>query len=421
MKRTHQHTYGLLLLFFVALFYPGMLSGQTDHISNEEITRLLKEQGLEDIAVRHDPDTWHITYSDNVYRGPVRGIFETFCLLLHEGKLTGDISLLIQENQLPQIVCNVSREMTETYRNHEITLEQLMASVQISYQTDEAWRLLKDIKKENRSAGKIDVILYPQVTLNNAWLDKLYGTILNIAPALEVGLWKGASFTGQVIFPVWNNMKGEMDYVRPGMLLFRQQYRFPKNVFVEVNAGNFNADRLGVDVNAFYKTTNDRWSGGVSAGITGSSTFYSGKWEVSRWKRPTGSVYLGYNEPVYNLQFDIKAQRYIFGDYGVRFDCTRHFGEVSIGFYAMYSGGESNGGFHFALPLPGKKRMNRRAVRIGIPEYFDWEYEAQNGGTYADERLGRYYETRPDENRSQRYYNPSYMKGMLMKLAAGSR
>jgi hypothetical protein len=417
MKKTHKPIYGFLLLFFVALFYPGILSGQTNKVSDEEITHLLKKKGLEDIAVWYDSDTWYITYSDHVYRGPARGIFEPLYLLLHEGKLKGTISLLLQENQLPQVVCNISRKMIETYRTHEITLEQLMSSVQITYQVDETWLLLKDIKKENRSAGKIDVILYPQVTLNNAWLDKLYGTILNIAPALEVGLWKGASVTGQIIFPVWNNMKGEMDYIRPGMLLFKQQYRFPKNFFVEVNAGNFTADRLGVDVSAFYKTNNDRWSGGVNAGITGSSTFYSGKWEISRWKRPTGAVYLRYNEPVYNLQFDLKAQRYIFGDYGLRFDCTRHFGEVSIGFYAMYSGGESNGGFHFALPLPGKKRMNRRAVRIGIPEYFDWEYEARNGGTYASERLGRYYETRPDENRSQRYYNPSYLKKMLITLA----
>lgn len=343
---------------------------------------------------------------------------KTLYMLLHEGNIKEDISLLIQENQLPQVVCKVSGQAVEAYNNHTITLEQLMSSVQISYQVDEEYQLIKDVKKENRSTGKIDLIFYPQVTLNNAWVDKIYGTILNIAPAVEVGLWKGASFTGQVIFPIWNNMKGEMDYIRPGMLLFRQQYRFPKNFFVEVNAGNFNANRIGVDAGVSYKTNDDRWSGGVNAGITGSSTFYSGKWEVSRWKRATGAVFVRYNEPTYNLQFDLKAQRYVFGDYGVRMDCTRHFGEVSIGFYAMYSGGEPNGGFHFAIPLPGKKRMNRRAVRIGIPEYFDWEYEARNGGTYASDRLGRYYETRPDENRSQRHYAPSYIKGMLMKLAS---
>ena len=400
------------------MFLPLVLSGQTTTVGSEEIKTLLKQKGLEDIAISYDSDTWHITYSDPVYRGPVRGIFETLYLLLDEGQIRDGISLLIQENQLPQVVCEVSRQTVESYDNRKITLEQLMGSVQVSNQTDEAYALFKDIKKENRSAGKIDVVLYPQVALNNAWLDKIYGTILNIAPAVEVGLWKGASFTGQVIFPVWNNMKGEMDYIRPGMLLFRQQYRFPKNFFVEVNAGNFNAGRIGIDAGVSYKTNDDRWNGGVNVGMTGSSTFYSGKWEISRWKRATGAVFLRYNEPVYKLQFDLKAQRYIFGDYGVRFDCTRHFGEVTIGFYAMYSGGEPNGGFHFSIPLPCKKRMNRRAVRIGIPEYFDWEYEARNGGVYARERLGRYYETRPNENRSERYYNPSYMRGMLMKLAS---
>ena len=60
-------------------------------------------------------------------------------------------------------------------------------------------------------------------------------------------------------------------------------------------------------------------------------------------------------EPRFNLQFDLQAARYLYGDYGVRGDCTRHFGEYAIGVYGMYTDGEINGGFHFAIPLPGKK------------------------------------------------------------------
>jgi hypothetical protein len=250
---------------------------------------------------------------------------------------------------------------------------------------------------------RVDVVIYPRVSLNNAWFDKLYGAVIDIAPALEIGLWKGALFTGQVIFPVWNNMTGEIDYIRPGMLTFRQEYLFPHNLFASLSVGQFNSDRIGADATLRYLTANDRWMVSLNGGLTGSSTFYGGKWKVTRWKRITGSVSFRYNLPFYPLQFDITAQRYIYGDRGIRVDCTRHFGKVAVGFYAMYSGGQPNGGFHFVIPLPQKKSATRRAVRVRLPEYFDWEYEAQSGNDYARKRLGRYYETRPDETRVRSY------------------
>lgn len=64
--------------------------------------------------------------------------------------------------------------------------------------------------------GRVELVLYPQISLSNSWLDKIYGAVINIAPAVEARLWKGAAFTGQVILPVWNNMVGQMDYIRAG-------------------------------------------------------------------------------------------------------------------------------------------------------------------------------------------------------------
>lgn len=122
-----------------------------------------------------------------------------------------------------------------------------------------------------------------------------------------------------------------------------------------------------------------------------------------------------YNEPHYQLEFDLRALRFIYGDYGVRLDCVRHFGEVAVGLFAMCAGGQVNGGFNFAIPLPRKKRSNRRAVRVRLPEYFDWEYQARTG-TYYAKRLGRTFETRPDENHSRSYYNPDFIRTNLKRL-----
>ena len=71
-------------------------------------------------------------------------------------------------------------------------------------------------------AGRAELVVYPQLTLDNAWLDKLYGTAINLAPALQLRLWKGAQFIGQAIFPIWNNMGGPNDYIRVGVLAVSQ-------------------------------------------------------------------------------------------------------------------------------------------------------------------------------------------------------
>ena len=138
--------------------------------------------------------------------------------------------------------------------------------------------------------GRVELVLYPQITLNNSWLDKIYGTVINIAPAVEARLWKGAAFTGQVILPVWNNMVGQMDYIRAGVLTLSQEFGLPGGAFGRVTVGNFTNSRMGADLKLRYATPDDRWLFGLEGGVTGSSTFYEGKWQVSNWKRVSGSV-----------------------------------------------------------------------------------------------------------------------------------
>lgn len=385
--------------------------------SYPEISASLAGMGMENVAAEKKEGVLRISYDDAVYRNNVKGLFDVIRMLLDHPQVDSRVHILLLEEQMPQALIRVPEDAIRRYRSGEYTLEDVMRSVNISHDTKTDVVELRKAKRENPSYGKVNIVLYPQVSLRNAWYDKLYGAVFNVAPAAEVGLWKGASLTGQVIFPIWNNMTGEMDYIRPGMLLFRQQTHLFSRLYTTFSIGNFNGSRMGVDVNTEYRSDNGRWITGARGGLTGSSTFYEGQWEVSYWKRGSGSAYVRYHWPRYDMDIDVAAHRYIFGDYGVRMDCSRHFGEVTVGGYAMYSGGQYNGGFHFAIPLFSHKQAKRRAVQIRLPKYFDWEYEAQVGREYAARKLGRYYETRPDDNRSQSYYNPDYMKSFLISLA----
>ena len=404
-------------LLYIVMYVVLSLNG----LNAETIVRQLIDMGMENVAMAEAGGERFLTWEDNVYRGTSRGLFEVLKQLLTIDGPAQTVHLVVQEEQIPRIEALLYKENIEGYQNGTLTLEEVMRSVTISANTDKSMAVLKGSKRENRSVGKVDVVLYPQLSLVNAWIDKLYGTVINIAPAIEVSLWKGASFTGQVIFPIWNNMKGQMDYIRPGMLVLRQEMRLPHNLFVALSVGNFNANRMGADLSLSYRLDNDRWAFGLNGGLTGSSTFYGGKWELSKWKKISGEAWIRFSEPHYHLDLGMKGIRCIYGDMGVRADCTRHFGEVSVGLFAMYTGGEANGGFHFAIPLPRSKRSKRRAVRVRLPEYFDMEYEAQTGNSYAVERLGRTYETSPEENKSRGYFQPDFLKDRLVQMASESR
>jgi hypothetical protein len=281
----------------------------------------------------------------------------------------------------------------------------------INYQIDSKYKLLEEELYWNPNVNKLDLVVYPQLSLQNTGFNQIYETQLNLAPALEVDLWKGMQFTGQVIFPIVNDLGPQGNEIRPGFVRLNQNLRFGKSYFGELNVGLFNAHRYGAHARVFRPVWKNRLELEANIGLTGESHFYDGHWineSVDEFNWFIGTRYF-YHE--YGLQLAVSYGKYIYGDKGIRTDVIRHFGPVSIGFFAMYTGGKSNGGFNFTMPLPTKKRKRRRTLRVMPANYFDWEY---NAGTEFVK--GRYYETRPNTNRTENNWNPIYIKSQLLSL-----
>jgi hypothetical protein len=275
---------------------------------------------------------------------------------------------------------------------------------------DKSWKELKEIPGSNPDQFKFDFIIYPQIHIQNNYFDYIYEVQFSIAPSVEFSLWKGSTITGQVIIPVYNNphLDKEGNYFRPGYITLSQKFRLPGPVFTRVTVGKFNANRYGIDFHLTYLFRNPHWAINAQVGYTGWTYYSNGTLTLGREFRPNWDFTASYYYSRFDLQFDVSAARYLYGDYGVRVDCTRHFGETAIGVYAMYSGGEPNGGFHFAIPFPPGNRGKTRHARILPPRYFNWEYRAVHIIP-----TGQYYESSPDENRSVDYFNLMYIKNSL--------
>ena len=367
--------------------------------SAKTLATSLVAAGYENVRAINSDNRLYISLEDNVYVWNVAGIANAIDILK---ETTGDraLKLVILEKGIPQIQLDIDPSSGNLSQN-----------LKVSYNTNEAWKKRKNSTPLNPPENKIDVVVYPQFALQNVLLSQIYEIQLNLAPAVEVSLWQGMLFTGQVIFPLKNDLGYEGDFIRPGFVTLAQNFRLPHAWFGQVSFGNFNANRYGADICLYHPFANNRWTMGFNTGLTGSSHFYDGQWVSGELNTLTWFAKAGYYYPGLNLQFDLSYGRYLNDDYGFRADCTRHFGATTVGFYAMYTGGQPNGGFHFSAPLPPLRKRNRRhALRLVPAKYFDWGY---NAGT--EFYFGRYYETRPNENRSEQWINPIFIKNELLK------
>lgn len=381
-----------------------------------QVVQNLETIGMENIRYAETEKMTTISFEDNTYRGTYRGIGKAVDACL-KSEVMNNLQLVVLNNQIPQICINLPDALLEAYRNKEISLRQVYAQMGISVDTESAMEALQDVKNtKNRSAGKADIVVYPELFLKNTNFNKLYTYAISLSPAIEMELWKGGKITAQVVFPVATNLKGEYRKIHPGVMTLSQEVRLKHNLFGRITAGNFTHNRMGVQADLKYRTNNGRLEFGALAGSTVYSGIVDGEgWYISRQLRVNAAFTISAYEPHTNLQFDMQAGRYVYGDYGIRGDCSRHFGEYTIGLYALYAEGEINGGFHFAIPLPGKKWNRNHAIRIKPADYFAYTYSIVSQGKYIDEQRGRSYNVQPDENRSSNFYQPDFIRYFLIK------
>ena len=75
----------------------------------------------------------------------------------------------------------------------------------ISYNLGKNWRQATKGKKKNSSLFKVDITIYPELSLKNLVITQIYQVLFNLSPAIEVSLWKGMKLTAQMVIPIYND------------------------------------------------------------------------------------------------------------------------------------------------------------------------------------------------------------------------
>ncbi len=381
-----------------------------------QVAEKLKALGMENIRLTESDGSTTVKFEDNVYRGTYRGIGKAIVAAL-DGMKSGGLVMVALDNSVPQLGIIIPANLVEGYKAGTVSLREIYTQMQLTCDTDEPMSRLKEADPTiNRSAWKTDLVIYPDVYLENSRFDKLYAYEVNLAPAVELSPWKGAIITAQAIIPLVTNRYGEAEKVRPGVITLAQEFRMRNNFSGRIVAGNFTNNRAGVQGEINYRTDNGRWAFGAEVGSTGYSAVVEDEgWVIGEKQKVNAALKASLYEPRLNVQLDLKVGRFVYGDYGVRGDCTRHFGDYAVGVYAMTIEGEVNGGFHFAIPLPGKKWKRNQAVRVRPGQYFAEEYSMRSWGAWIDQSLGVTYDTRPNDNRAERFFQPDFIRYFLLK------
>ena len=367
------------------------------------ITDILAKQGFEDIRVNIVDSVVYASVEPTAYRGTFRG---AAIALLELGNYFADYScmeLLVTEYQIPQVAVH-ARRGGEGWQ------------VNVDYATSPILKKLKGCPSVNNSAWRFDLTAYPMVSLDNHRFDVIYEYTISIAPTIEATLWPGNRITLMPVFPVATNVwKSKPEgYIRIGVAAIQQEARLGNRLKAQVAGGMFMGNLMGFDANLTYRAGKSL-TFGLKAAVLGDAYVDDNKYHFEKLDKVSVLGKASYYHAPTQLEAELTGGRFVYGDYGVRLDITRHMSDYAIGVFGILTGGEHNAGFHFAIPLGGKRQMRKGTFRLKLPEYYDMEYNMESYYEYAEQRMGRQVETRPDVNHTAHYWQAAYVEQYIRK------
>lgn len=378
--------------------------------TTEELTRL----GFENVRWTENDEERIYTIENNVYKTQGIGIAKAIEVIQAYGlPANKKCKVIVTHLDIPQLTLTYQPTCIKELN----TIVDNQRNWQTSYELENSWEEVKKEKKKNSSHFKVDIMIYPQLSYKNLIITQIYQALFTLNPAIEVSLWKGMKLTGQVIVPIYNDGYGSLqDKTHPGFLTISQHFRAPYNINGKITLGYFNANRYGVDLKLFRPFKFDqRFSLEGRLGYTGIGYWNGFHLHYDRDMIWTWTIGGNFYWPQYNTQFSLKAEQYLAGEKGVKFEMIRHFRYASVGFYAMKAkDANTNGGFRFQVLLPPYKYKrfkgkNKYIPRINTSYNMGIAYNAGNEQYYYKQ-----YRSEANENiMNNNCFNPYFIKSEI--------
>lgn len=363
----------------------------------------LSSQGFEDIRVAIVDSVVYASVEPTAYRGTFRGAAVALLALADHYPQMDRFELVITEYQLPQVAVHARRTDGDWQVNADYAIKPILTQ-------------LTNRPQYNSSAWRFNLTAYPMVSLDNHRFDVLYEYIVSIAPTIETTLWPGNRIVLQPVFPIASNVwKSKPEgYIHVGTAAIQQDVFISNRLWAQFSGGMFLGNLMGANAVLTYRV-GKAVSVGLKAALLGDAYVDADKYQFGRLDKVSVLGQASYYHTPTQVEVGLTGGRFVFGDYGARLDVTRHYGDYAIGIFGILTGGERNAGFHFAIPF-GKKCQKRKSdFRLMLPEFYDMEYNMESYYEYADQKMGRQVETRPDVNHVAHYWQAAYVEQFIKK------
>ena len=381
----------------------------------DQAARRLVEAGFMNVRSVETPDFTAFTVENDYYKLPADGFVRAVQILegagLDESK---PIKLIGTSFKVPELT---------------ITYDPEQGRWSTTKRLDAAWDAVRRQPKLNNSFLRTDITVYPVVSLINLIITQVYQSLWELKPALEVELWPGARLSYQLVLPVYTDFfETQYRYVHPGVISLSQRFRDPWHLGIQgkFTVGQFTGNRFGAALEAAYWFPNERFWVDTQLGVVSMASFRGFHWRYTWEPNFVWNVAGNYYNAALQTQFTLRAQCFLFGDYGLKFEMVHHFRHASVGFYAERGllfdrtghlmdksiQPHTNGGFriHISLP-PYRTRRYGRVPRITTSGQLTFDYNANNEQIYYRE-----FRTEAADNLvSKNYFNPYYINSKIEK------
>ncbi len=389
----------------VTAFLLGVCVALRAGCDTELLKTALKEQGFTNIRAVSVDSLTVLTIQNEAYKLQASGIAAAIRTLEEEGVLDGGVvKMIVLDYDVPQVT---------------LMYDSKLGDWEVSHHLDKSdWEMVRKERKMNSSFGKVDIVVYPQVSLMNLIITQVYQSLWQLSPAVEMTLWPGSKLSYQIKIPVYNDGYGAREgKVHPGMITLSQRFRLPLDITGKGVVGVFANNRYGLGIEMQRRFSFAPWmmlEGGFR--MLGLSYFEGFQFHMGKELEPFWNVGMNFYWSRVDTEFKLKAEKFLLADIGAKAEVIRHFRHCSIGFYVekgFYTYAHTNGGFRFQIALP-PYRYKRSAYwpRVTTSGQMGMSYNANNEQRwYKETRLES-----SDNIMNSNAFNPYYIKREIKRL-----
>lgn len=387
ISTTFKHSFYIINSLFLLLISDFELKAQQVPIEHfhqiEQITQGLVAEGFQSIDIRYLKKQYIIAYENRVYRFEPNALKKVINITKNQISQTKEIEEIVfitKRNNLPMI-------------STQLSLQDGQFSVSNEVPDKKKGQLIT--ANNNSGNYKVELVLRPffRGEFGNQYNGDPIIHLFDLRPKLNIYLWKGAHFSYESIIPISSEFKESAPHwgaFRNRVVSLTQQFRFPKQVFLNVSAGIFSRNRYGVstEIAKYFKNNTFFITGKV--GYTGHASHvrYDG-FQVNKGWVYTDLHYLDYKVgmhywlPNRNTRLSVHYGKVLNDKDLLSFEVMQQFKEVNLGFFAFKTNDGNNYGMKLAIPIFPKKYWKPK--RFSIRPARQWTYQYLYGNNLARE------------------------------------